>query len=93
MLPNCDLTYPQFPFQQNDNDCGVYVVKYAQHLLSGETVNHSHLALADCLSSNWKSLDHSRLRLWMDLPKRSSDWMIVPSCIRNLSSYSKYLDV
>ncbi|KAJ8694369.1 hypothetical protein PTI98_009293 [Pleurotus ostreatus] len=36
---NCNV-HEDFPYQKNDNDCGLYVIKFAEHLLNGETINH-----------------------------------------------------
>lgn len=76
----------QFPYQVNDYDCGLFVIKYAEHLVSGRTINHDARAPRSYLAPGWPgwpNMDHLRLRLWIDLPKGHDDRPFVPSILRN----------
>ncbi|KAF8076427.1 hypothetical protein FPV67DRAFT_1664694 [Lyophyllum atratum] len=57
--------YPhhKVPFQQNTNDCGVYVIIFARHLQSGLDVNHASLAPGERIPATVTNLDYFRLQL------------------------------
>ncbi|KAL0954394.1 hypothetical protein HGRIS_003378 [Hohenbuehelia grisea] len=79
-----------FPYQKNDDDCGMFVIMYAKPLLTGNSINHDGVPDCDRLYPIWDSLDHFRLRLWMELPKGSDDWASVLEVLRDFGWIAKY---